>query len=43
MENIKKIIAVFLGIAALFALLAGAMAIFGLFPRKYSKESSFDI
>ena len=43
MENIKKIIAVFLGIAALFALLAGAMAIFGLFPRQYSQEYSFDI
>ena len=43
MDNIKKIITVFLGIAAVFAILAGVMAIFGLFPRKYSKEYSFDI
>ena len=43
MENIKKIAAIFLGIAAVFAILAGVMAILGLYPRKYSKEYSFDI
>ena len=42
-ENIKKLVAVFICIAAVFAMLAGVMAILGLYPRKYSKEYSFDI